>query len=121
VPKHMLSARQVQGARRRQGDTHDGEGLILRVQKKAASWPLQYRVASGKRREPGLGAVDRSSIQAAGASLTGARELADEARNQLKRCKSRSRSADLQHSRRDVSNPAALAFDMQPVRCGLDS
>jgi len=30
VPKHMLSARQVQVAR--EGDTHDGEGLILRVQ-----------------------------------------------------------------------------------------
>jgi hypothetical protein len=83
VPKHMLSARQVQVAR--EGDIHDGEGLILRVQKTAASWVLRYRVASGKRRELGLGAVDRSSIQAAGASLTGARELADEARNQLKR------------------------------------
>lgn len=30
MPKHMLSARQVQVAR--EGDTHDGEGLILRVQ-----------------------------------------------------------------------------------------
>ena len=29
VPKHMLSARQVQVAR--EGDTHDGEGLIRRV------------------------------------------------------------------------------------------
>ena len=83
MPKHMLSARQVQVAR--EGDTHDGEGLILRVQKKAASWVLRYRVASGKRRELGLGAADRSSIEAAGASLTGARELADEARSQLKR------------------------------------
>jgi hypothetical protein len=83
VPKHMLSARQVQVAR--EGDTHDGEGLILRVQKKAASWVLRYRVASGKRRELGLGAVDRNNIEAAGASLTGARELADEARDQLRR------------------------------------
>lgn len=79
----MLSARQVQVAR--EGDTHDGEGLILRVQTKAASWVLRYRVASGKRRELGLGAVDRSSIEAAGASLTGARRLADEARDRLKR------------------------------------
>src|SRR5438132_3106081 len=81
VPKHMLSARQVQVAR--EGDSHDGEGLILRVQKKAVSWVLRYRVASGKRRELGLGAVDRSNIEAAGASLTGARELADQARDQL--------------------------------------
>jgi hypothetical protein len=83
VPKHMLSARQVQVAR--EGDTHDGEGLILRVQKKTASWVLRYRVTSGKRRELGLGAVDRSNIEAAGASLTGARGLADEARDRLKR------------------------------------
>jgi integrase len=79
----MLSARQVQVAR--EGDTHDGEGLILRVQGRTASWVLRYRVASGKRRELGLGAADRGSIEAAGASLTGARELADEARDQLKR------------------------------------
>jgi len=79
----MLSARQVQVARGR--DTHDGEGLILRVEGKGAWWVLRYRVASGKRRELGLGAADRSSIEAAGASLTGARERADEARDQLKR------------------------------------
>jgi hypothetical protein len=83
VPKHMLSARQVQVAR--EGDTHDGEGLILRVQGRRASWVLRYRVASRKRRELGLGGVERGSIGAAGASLTGARELADEARDQLKR------------------------------------
>jgi len=79
----MLSARQVQVAR--QGDTHDGEGLILRVQGRSASWVLRYRVASGQRRDLGLGPADRSSIDAAGASLTGVRELADEARDQLKR------------------------------------
>jgi Arm DNA-binding domain len=62
VPKHMLSARQVQFARER--DTHDGKGLILRVQDKGAWWVLRYRVASGKRRELGLGAADRSSIEA---------------------------------------------------------
>ena len=83
VPKHMLSARQVQVAR--EGDTHDGEGLILRVQGRTASWVLRYRVTSGKRRDLGLGAADRGSIEAAGTSLTSARELADEARGQLKR------------------------------------
>jgi hypothetical protein len=70
VPKRTLSARQVQVAR--EGDTHDGEGLILRVQKSAASRVLRYRVASGKPRELGLGVADRSNIEAAGASLTGA-------------------------------------------------
>lgn len=83
MPKHMLSARQVQVAR--DGDTHDGDGLILRVHKSAASWVLRYRVASGKRRELGLGTADRGSIVAAGGTLTEARQLADEARNRLKR------------------------------------
>jgi hypothetical protein len=82
MARHLLSARQVQVVR--DGNTHDGEGLILRVQKKTASWVLRYRVASGKRRELGLSAV-RSNIQAAGANLIAARELADEARDQLKR------------------------------------
>jgi hypothetical protein len=67
VPKHMLSARQVQVAR--EGDSHDGEGLLLRVQGRTASWVLRCRVTSGKRRDLGLGAADRSSIEAAGASF----------------------------------------------------
>ena len=75
MPKHMLSARQIQVAR--EGDTYDGEGLILRVQGRTASWVLRYRVTSGKRRDLGLGAADRSSIEAAGASLSPACELAD--------------------------------------------
>jgi integrase len=83
VAKHLLSARQVQVAR--QGDTFDGDGLILRGREKTASWVLRYTSASGKRRELGLGPADRSSIEEAGASLTHARRAAEEARDQLGR------------------------------------
>jgi hypothetical protein len=43
----------------------------------------RYTAANGKRCELGLGAADRSSIEAAGASLKEARKRADEARVQL--------------------------------------
>jgi hypothetical protein len=83
MAKHLLSARQIQVAR--EGDTFDGDGLILRVRDKRASWVLRYTASSGKRRELGLGAADRSSVEAAGASLARARKVADEARAKLER------------------------------------
>jgi integrase len=83
MAKHLLSARQIQVAR--EGDTFDGDGLILRVRDKRASWVLRYTASGGKRRELGLGAADRRSMEAAGASLTRARKAADEARAQLDR------------------------------------
>ena len=81
MAKHVLSARQVQVARK--GDTIDGEGLILRVKPKSASWVFRYTAPNGSRRELGLGKADRSSIEAAGANLRRARKRADEAREQL--------------------------------------
>jgi integrase len=81
MAKHLLSARQVQVAR--DGDTFDGDGLILRVKDESASWVLRFTASSGKRRQLGLGTADRSSIEAAGASLTRARKAANVARDQL--------------------------------------
>ena len=83
MAKHLLSARQVQVAR--EGDTFDGDGLILRVRDGRASWVLRYTASTGKRRELGLGPADRNSIEAAGASLTRARKAADEARDEVSR------------------------------------
>jgi integrase len=83
MARYLLSARQVQVAR--EGDTFDGDGLILRVRGKSAGWVLRYTASSGKRREFGLGTADRSSIEAAGAGLARARKRADEARDQLER------------------------------------
>jgi Arm DNA-binding domain len=78
MARHLLSARQVQVAR--EGDTFDGDGLILRVRDGRAAWVLRYTAPTGKRRELGLGGADRASIEEAGASLTRARKAADEAR-----------------------------------------
>jgi len=83
MARHLLSARQVQVAR--EGDTFDGDGLILRVRDGTAAWVLRYTAPTGKRRELGLGGADRASIDAAGASLTRARKAADEARDELGR------------------------------------
>jgi len=77
MPRHLLSARQVQTA---SADLPDGDGLILRVKPNGASWTLRYTSPSGRRREFGLGKVVRHSLEAAGASLTRARQCAEEAR-----------------------------------------
>jgi integrase len=87
MARHLLSARQVQAAG--EGDHSDGDGLYLRVKSggklkdTTASWVFRYTAPSGKRREFGLGATDRSSQQVAGASLTRAREKAEDARKLL--------------------------------------
>ena len=87
MARHLLNARRVQAAG--EGDHSDGDGLYLRVKSggklkdTTASWVFRYTAPSGKRREFGLGATDRSSQQAAGASLTRAREKAEDARKLL--------------------------------------
>jgi len=81
MARYLLSARQVQVAK--EGDTFDGDGLVLRVRGMSAAWLLRYNASSGKRRELGLGSADRGSIEAAGASLTHARKVAEDARDQL--------------------------------------
>jgi hypothetical protein len=83
VANHLLSARAVQVSSH--GDHFDGEGLILRVRGKNASWVFRFTAPSGRRRELGLGSADRASSEAAGASLKRARKKADEARELLDR------------------------------------
>jgi hypothetical protein len=79
MPRHLLSVRQVQSAPA--GDHLDGDGLLLRVNAKRASWVLRYTSPNGKRREMGLGSADRSSAEAAGATLKRARKKAQDARD----------------------------------------
>ncbi len=67
------------------GDATDGGGLLLRVRGESASWVLRYTAANGKRREMGLGVAHRGSQKQAGASLTEARELAEDARRLLRK------------------------------------
>jgi integrase len=79
----ILTTREVQSAR--EGDHSDGGGLILRVRGTSASWVLRYASPTGRRREMGLGVVHRGSTAQAGESVTIARRLAHEAREQLAR------------------------------------
>jgi integrase len=71
------------------GDHSDGDGLYLRVKagrrsrEATASWVFRYTSPSGKRRELGLGAADRGTQEAAGASLRRARRKAEVARAML--------------------------------------
>jgi len=80
---HLLSVRAVQTTG--EGDHSDGGGLLLRVRGDSATWVLRFTALTGKRREMGLGAVDRANPTSAGKSLTGARERASEARSLLQR------------------------------------
>lgn len=80
---HLLTARQIQAAR--DGDHTDGGGLLLRVRGDSAAWVFRYTSPSGRRREMGLGVALRGSSAQAGETVTAARRLAAEARDQLQR------------------------------------
>ena len=54
--------------------------MILRVAGGLANWVFRFTAPIGKRREMGLGSVERSSAATAGKSLAGAREAAYKAR-----------------------------------------
>jgi integrase len=79
---HLLTAREVQNAN--DGDHSDGGGLLLRVRGESATWVFRFTSPNGRRREMGLGAVHRANTQQAGAGLTGARDAAHLAREQLR-------------------------------------
>jgi integrase len=79
---HLLSARGVLSAAN--GNHADGGGLQMRVGAQGASWVLRYTSPTGRRREMGLGIVARSNLKQAGGSLTGARDAAHKAREQLR-------------------------------------
>lgn len=79
---HRLTVRELQSAA--EGDLADGGGLMLRVRGESASWILRFTSPTGRRREMGLGRALRGSARQAGDSLTGARDLAHAAREQLR-------------------------------------
>jgi hypothetical protein len=79
----ILSALQIKHAK--PGILFDGGGLQIRVGEASVRTVLRYTSPGGERRELGLGAMDRTSTQAAGRSLAEARRRAQEARNLLDR------------------------------------
>ena len=81
---HKLTTRQVQTAG--DGDHPDGGKLMLRVRGKSGAWLFRYTSPTTKRRrEMGLGRVERGSAEQAGRSLTAARAAAQEARDLLRK------------------------------------
>lgn len=80
--RYLLSPREVETAD--DGDYPDGGGLILRVRGGMGSWVHRYTSPAGKRREMGLGKLDRSSAKAIGKSMTDARDAAEDARRLLR-------------------------------------
>lgn len=84
-PIHLLTAREVLAAS--DGDHSDGGGLVFRVASSTntASWVFRYTAPSGKRREMGLGSVNRSTLKHAGESLAAARDSAQDARELLRK------------------------------------
>jgi hypothetical protein len=102
TPIHMLSAREVQVAG--EGSHNDGGGLYLLVGENSASWLFRYTAPSGVRRSLGLGSAERWTIEAAGASLIRARDLAHEQRQLLKRGEDPS---DKQHAAREKARAEA--------------
>jgi integrase len=79
----LLSALQIKHARR--GVLYDGGGLQIHVDEASVRAVLRYTSPGGERRAMGLGAMDRTSTQAAGRSLAEARRRAQEARSLLER------------------------------------
>lgn len=78
---HLLTVKQLQAAG--EGDHGDGGGLLMRVREASCSWVFRYTAPSGRRREMGLGPANRANAAACGDTLTTARKLAHEARDQL--------------------------------------
>lgn len=68
---HLLAARSIQVAL--SGDHADGGGLFLRVTASGASWVWRYTAPDGRRREMGLGSVERATLASCGAALERAR------------------------------------------------
>jgi integrase len=80
---HVLTARELMAAA--DGDHGDGGGLLLRVRGESVSWVFRYTSPAGRRREMGLGPVQRGNPKQAGESLRTGRELAHDARELLRR------------------------------------
>lgn len=108
---HRLTAREVLSAS--DGDHADGGNLVLRVRGPSASWVFRYSSTTGRRREMGLGAALRGSLQQAGTSLTGARDSAHHAREQLRKGVD---PIDEREQRRDRDREAEVARAVERQR-----
>jgi len=119
---HLLTAREVHVAV--DGDYADGGGLMLRVRGTSASWVFRFTAPSGRRREMGLGAVERNSLALAGKNLIAARDAASEARDQLRRgvdpLEARARSREAAKAQEAACRDQKLRERWTLARCARD-
>jgi integrase len=108
---HLLTVRGVQTAA--EGDHSDGGGLLLRVRGESASWVLRYTAPTGRRREMGLGVAHRGSAKLAGEAITGARDAAHRAREQLRKGVD---PIDAREAGRDASRQADAARKVEKAQ-----
>lgn len=111
---HILTAREIVAAG--EGDHVDGGGLQLRRRGDAASSVFRYTSPTGRRREMGLGVARLGSLALAADSLTSARKLARDARDQLERSVD---PLDARRGQRDVAKAEADAKKAKKVRQAL--
>jgi integrase len=110
---HRLSVREVVNARA--GDHHDGGGLLLRIRDDDAGVPAQvsfvfrYTAVTGKRREMGVGRCERHNVQAAGASLTRARDAAAASRAMLAEIPPRDPISERDRAKEEIRRALVLA------------
>jgi len=107
----VLSALQIKHAK--PGVLYDGGGLQIRVDDTSVRAVLRYTSPGGERRELGLGAMDRTSAQAAGRSLAEARRRAQEARSLLERGLD---PIDERKSQRSAAKESRAARKVQALR-----
>lgn len=119
---HLLTAREVHVAV--DGDYADGGGLMLRVRGASASWVFRFTAPSGRRREMGLGSVERNSLALAGKNLIAARDAASEARDQLRRgvdpLEARARSREAAKAQEAARRDQKLRERWTLARCARD-
>ena len=80
---HLLTAREIMAAV--DGYHADGGGLYLLRRNTSRTWVYRYTAPSSRRREMGLGTALVDTPKAAGASLSTARELAQAARDLVRK------------------------------------
>jgi integrase len=119
---HLLTTKQVQHAG--DGDHSDGGGLLLRVRGESRSWVLRYTAPTGRRREMGLGVCRRGSPGQSADSLTGARDAAHKAREQLRQgvdpIQARERSREAERDAEAATKAARARERWTLARCARD-
>ncbi len=111
---HLLTAREIMASV--DGAVADGGGLYLQTKGVNRSWLFRYSSPAGRRREMGLGVANVASPKASGESLRLARELAQAARELVRKGLD---PIDEREGRREAERLAAEARKAEQARQSL--